>query len=163
MAAEITLCVPYFPSVSTKVHECNTHMFSFPIWLLCHLARIPVRLLAEPVEQGTSPQILRDDQPKCQAGCIEVTPLPLESVCTDSDLQRLACSTTQETRACKHSSQRPCTITALAVLGHLFGVPGLLERPSLSLEKVLPSGEAALGSRFLLFNNARHRTKIDFS
>lgn len=81
MAAEITLCAPPFSSVSTKLNECETLLFSFPIWLLCHFARIPVRLLAEPVEQGTSLQILRDDQPKYQAGSIEVTPLPIESVC----------------------------------------------------------------------------------
>lgn len=56
MAAEITLCAPYFPSVSTKVHECDTHLFSFPIWLLCHLARIPGRLLTNLLNKALRPK-----------------------------------------------------------------------------------------------------------
>lgn len=191
MRAEITLCTSYSPSVIIKVHEFDTLVFSFPIWLICHSAGIPVRLQAEPIIQVASHQALRHEQPKCEVGGTEVTqlmavletaheqwpdagvwpidrlvrsrardacagilaccagatafrlPLPTKTVCVDPDLRRLVCSTMQEAYAYEHSAHRSCTVTALAVLAHLFGVCGLLDRPSLRLVKLLLAGEAA--------------------
>ena len=48
MTTKITLGALSPPSVVIKVHECDTLVFSFPIWLICHSAGIPVRLQTEP-------------------------------------------------------------------------------------------------------------------
>lgn len=190
MTAKITLRAPSPPSVVIKVHECDTLVFSFPIWLICHSTGIPVRLQTESIIQAASHPALQHEQPKCQVGDIEVTqlmavletaheqwpdagvwpvdplfrsrtrdacagivaccagatpfllPLPTGRVCVDPDLSRLVCSTMQESYAHEHS-HRSYTVTALAVLAHLFGVCELLDRPSLHLVKLMLLGEAA--------------------
>lgn len=63
------------PVVTIKVHPSDTLIFSFPIWLICHGAGVPVRLQAEPMTQVWPDRALRHEQPTSQISGIDVTHL----------------------------------------------------------------------------------------